>query len=207
MPFPFDCPTEPLSVRKHAPRGYDRYQSYKQWLRDDHLFRCVYCLARERWERTGAEVFGVDHLQAKSDRQDLLTRYENLCYCCNRCNDRKSTVALPESLISTALDQHLRIEDDGTVTALTEDGQYLVDLLLLDDPKSREWRGLILGLHQLAQDAVARGQWNQWTIQFSYPAALPDLSSARPPDGNDRPGGIADSAFMMRSEGRLPDFY
>jgi hypothetical protein len=36
-------------VRRHSPRGYRDYRSYKPWLRDEFDFRCVYCLWRERW--------------------------------------------------------------------------------------------------------------------------------------------------------------
>jgi hypothetical protein len=44
MPFAYaDAP----HVRKHGPSGYVRYQSYKDWLRDEFAFRCVYCLERE----------------------------------------------------------------------------------------------------------------------------------------------------------------
>lgn len=38
-----------LQRRRHGPRGYLRYESYKPWLRDEFRFRCTYCLCRERW--------------------------------------------------------------------------------------------------------------------------------------------------------------
>src|SRR5713101_4457496 len=62
MPFIFaDAP----HVRKHGPGGYERYQTYKDWLRDEFTFRCVYCLERERWYPSGHAGFGVDHVKPK----------------------------------------------------------------------------------------------------------------------------------------------
>ena len=34
--------------RKHGPQGYRAAAEYREWLRDEFLFRCVYCLERER---------------------------------------------------------------------------------------------------------------------------------------------------------------
>lgn len=39
----FTYPRRP-HVRRHGPRGYRAYQSYKPWLRDAFEFRWVYCL-------------------------------------------------------------------------------------------------------------------------------------------------------------------
>jgi hypothetical protein len=64
--MPFVYPDRP-HVRKHGPAGYADYAAYKPWLRDDLHFRCVYCLERERWDRSGHAAFGVDHVKPKSD--------------------------------------------------------------------------------------------------------------------------------------------
>jgi hypothetical protein len=39
-------------VRRHGPFGYQDYESYRDWLRDEFSFRCVYCLKRIFWFRT-----------------------------------------------------------------------------------------------------------------------------------------------------------
>ncbi len=62
--MPFVYPDTP-HVRMHGPRGYEAYQSYKDWLRDEFTFRCVYCLERERWYPNGHAAFGVDHVKPK----------------------------------------------------------------------------------------------------------------------------------------------
>ena len=208
-PFPFAEPIRSLSERRHGPAGYENYQSYKQWLRDEHDFRCVYCLAREAWDATGpadATTFGADHLQAKSNSPGLVTNYENLSYCCNRCNPRKNAVSLPTSLIEKPLSEHLEITASGDVTAKTPDGEWLKDLLLLDDPTRKEWRKIILELHVLAQRNLLEGRSSRIVRLFAYPPDLPNLSTARPPS-NSRPEGINESAFARRERGELPEFY
>ena len=42
-----------------GPRGYSEHENYRPWLRDEFAFRCVYCLARERWHK-GEYGFQVD---------------------------------------------------------------------------------------------------------------------------------------------------
>ena len=42
---------------------------------------------------------------------------------------------------------------------------------------------------------------------MGYPVDLPDLSSLRPPAGNSRPEGIAQSHAARRERGELPDIY
>ncbi len=46
MTTPFRYPDGPHQ-RRHGPRGYASYESYRPWLRDEFAFRCVYCLTRE----------------------------------------------------------------------------------------------------------------------------------------------------------------
>lgn len=36
------------NLRRRGPRGYRRHESYRDWLRDEFSFRCVYCLNREQ---------------------------------------------------------------------------------------------------------------------------------------------------------------
>jgi hypothetical protein len=57
----FDYPNR-LSHRRHAPSGYAKYESYRPWLRDEFIFRCVYCLKREQWGHVTSE-FDIDHFQ------------------------------------------------------------------------------------------------------------------------------------------------
>lgn len=57
MNLPFDYPAT-SRARRHGPSGYLLYASYRDWLRDEFEFRCVYCLLREKWVSCG---FHLDH--------------------------------------------------------------------------------------------------------------------------------------------------
>ena len=81
----FQYSAEPLR-RRHSPRGYANYKSYKPWLRDEFGFRCVYCLCRERWEPNGQDVFSVEHFHPQATSPELVTDYDNLIYTCLACN-------------------------------------------------------------------------------------------------------------------------
>ena len=71
--------------RRHGPRGYNDYRSFKPWLRDEFAFRCVYCLWRETWCAAGDAAFSVEHLQPQSRQPDLARDYTNMVYAC--CGD------------------------------------------------------------------------------------------------------------------------
>ena len=42
---------------------------------------------------------------------------------------------------------------------------------------------------------------------MGFPEDLPDLSELRPPDGNSRPEGVAQSYSALRERGELPETY
>ena len=48
MSSPFTYPVTP-HVRRHGPSGYANHAEFRQWLRDEFAFSCVYCLLREVW--------------------------------------------------------------------------------------------------------------------------------------------------------------
>ena len=73
----FTYPAEP-HVRRHGPQRYADAASYRPWLRDEFAFRCVYCLRRERWEASGHEAFGVDHLIPRSVHSAGICDYDNM---------------------------------------------------------------------------------------------------------------------------------
>src|SRR5947207_15026589 len=107
-------------VRKHGPGGYERYQTYKDWLRDEFTFRCVYCLERERWYPNGHAAFGVDHLKPKgvAEYAHLICVYENLVYACNQCNSSKQDTLLLNPWVEV-LAEHLNVGDNGELTGIT----------------------------------------------------------------------------------------
>ena len=60
---PFVYPAQPHR-RRHGPRGYAGYESYRDWLRDEFSFRCVYCLNHEQWV-IAKGAFAIDHFETK----------------------------------------------------------------------------------------------------------------------------------------------
>lgn len=80
----FEYPTEP-HTRRHGPDGYQEYESYRDWLRDEFLFRCVYCLHREQWYDRGA-TFHIEHFVPVAGDLSGKLEYANLLYACATWN-------------------------------------------------------------------------------------------------------------------------
>jgi hypothetical protein len=85
----------------------------------------------------------IDHFQPKSaGGSDEL---ENLVYCCTSCNRRKGTfwpivdaATTPRRLLHPGRDDiapHLREEENGWLTALTETGAFHIERLALNRPR------------------------------------------------------------------------
>jgi hypothetical protein len=192
--------------RKHGPQGYANYQEYKDWLRDEFVFRCVYCLEREMWYPNRAAAFSVDHVVPQSEDDALICIYGNLVYACVRCNSAKQDVNLIDPT-ATAFGQHLRVEADGRITALTVEGQDLIDLLHLDkrpavDVRAEYLRRLRLEEHHPDDPEIRR----HFIEAFKYPDDLPNLKALRPPRGNSREAGRESCYFELRRTKQLqPD--
>ena len=84
----FTYPATP-HPRRHGPRGYTSYHSFKPWLRDEFAFRCVFFLVRERWEPQGAAAFAVEHLIRRAEAPHMLCAYDILLYACMLCETRR----------------------------------------------------------------------------------------------------------------------
>src|SRR5439155_20207029 len=130
----FDYPPN-FHLRRHGPRDYLDYRSYKPWLRDEFEFRCIYCLWRERWEANGEYAFSVEHLRGQADHPELACEYDNLGYACCFCNALKQDGDLPLNPCFDPLGRHLAVRDDGTVHALTPQGANLIVTCRPDRPR------------------------------------------------------------------------
>jgi hypothetical protein len=195
-------------ARKHGPVGTTDYKTFKPWLRDEFQFRCVYCLERERWYPSGHEAFGVDHVCPQGDPAyaELVCDYENLVYACNRCNSIKRSETLLDPC-RNALAEHLRVDKDGLIFGLSDEGKELVRLLDLADATRQAARKrlfLVLRCYEFdPDDPLARELYHHY---FGYPDDLPDLGKLRP-ESNSRPSGIDETYFRQRRQGRLPTIY
>lgn len=195
--LPFAYPRLPHQ-RRHYPAGYADFHSYREWLRDEFAFRCVFCLIRERWQPLS---FHIDHCIPQTERPDLVCEYANLLYVCARCNLAKSDVQISDPC-ALGFGECLRVEADGRITALNQEGRRLIGVLRLDNEKYTSWRKLMLEtlefLRKTDEDA-----FKQW---MSFPNDMVDLSTLRPPSNSKREG-ISQSYFVLRSENKIPAVY
>jgi hypothetical protein len=193
--------------RRHGPRGYLDYQSYKPWLRDEFLFRCVYCLCRERWFPDGEDSFSIDHLSPESVSPELRTDYDNLVYACCSCNSSRQDHEIGLKPPEEPFGRHLEVNADGTIRGLTPQGRELIQVCRLDRPRLTEFRRRLLEL--LRMPTRRNGPQATPLLQYylSFPFSLPRLVGLRPPGGNTRPEGIAESWYERQRQGKLPDMY
>ena len=104
---------------------------------------------------------------------------------------------------SALLAEHLIVESDGRISPRSDPARHLVRLLDLNDPMYVTWRMRMIRIVALARihdPALFRDL-------LGYPDELPDLSRLRPPEGNTRPEGIAESHFARHQRGELPETY
>jgi hypothetical protein len=200
MTSPFTYPAV-AHVRRHGPRGYADYESYRPWIRDGFAFRCVYCLIREIWGPVQG-VYALDHFLPVVARPDLALEYDNVLYGCVSCNLSKGRQVTPDPLCYL-LDPVVHVAENGVIHAETPAAGKLIEMLRLNRPRLCEFRGLWIRIVRLA----ARCDPALLRQLLGYPAELPDLSSLRPPDGNARPAGVAQSHRARRQRGELPDTY
>lgn len=196
---PYAYPTRPHR-RRHGPTGYSTYESYRPWLEDEFSFRCIYCLNRKVWSPTN--IWAIDHLISQDEAPKLECEYDNLVFACQFCNQQKLANRVPDPC-RVAYGDCLRVESNGTVTALNRHGRKLVKVIRLNHPRFVEERlKTMRTLRVLAKYAPSEFQ-----KLMGFPAELPDLSSLKPPKGNRRPAGISESYFAQKAREDLPATY
>jgi hypothetical protein len=209
LPKPFDYPAS-VHARRHGPAGYEDYESFKDWLRDEFTFRCVYCLFRERWYPIGYRSFSVEHVIPRSeDRGGPSERdYENLLYACSRCNAFRGVEDVLNS-IRGVLDQHLEInEEDGSIRGLTDEGRTTIRILKLNDSTYRDYRRRALVVLELKKEYPDDPRIHDLFLQvFGYPDDLPDLRKLRPPKGNTKSGSEETCYYALKARGELGEVY
>jgi len=198
-PEPFAYPTV-AHVRKHGPRGYKAYENYREWLRDEFNFRCVFCLYREQWP--GAQAFEIDHLLPQTKYAEKECDYDNLLYLCRRCNGNKRAKLVPDPC-RLAIGKCIRVQPNGRITALTPEGRLLVKTLRLDNDAYTRTRELMIGI----LETCFRHNRPLFVSLMGYPKKLPDLAGLNPPGGNTKPDGFKTSTFARRERGELPEVY
>ncbi|MGE0680223.1 MAG: HNH endonuclease [Candidatus Binatia bacterium] len=200
---PFAYPTT-RHIRRHGPSGYKNYESYRDWLRDEFSFRCVFCLRREQWGLvTGS--WDIDHFVPQDRYPQGRLKYENLLYICHSCNLVKSNQFIPDPC-EMAFGDCVGVRQDGTIEALSEDGEILIETLRLDNEEYREFRSLFISILRSLLRSPKRSDRQTYIKLMGYPNKLPDLSQLRPP-GNSKPESINASFYARRLRGELPETY
>jgi hypothetical protein len=195
----FEYPTAPHS-RRHGPAGYTNYTSYRDWLRDEFSFRCVYCLHREQWDDRAA-TFHIDHLIPATEDPSGECRYSNLLYACATCNEAKRAVLGVPDPCAVGFHDCLRILNDGHIKALNPHGEKLRQVLRLDSERNvrdrSKWMRTI--------EALRAKEPKLYREYMGFPEDLPDLRTKRVP--NTKPDGAVNCYFALRERGELPATY
>lgn len=194
----YDYPRHPHQ-RKHGPGGYADYEPYRDWLRDEFLFRCVVCLERKQWIGVTGK-FHIDHNRPQSVYPEGRLNYDNLVYLCARCNLLKNKAFVPD-VHSITLHDCLVVSSDGTIVPLNADGKMLVDVFRLDSKEATDHRAKVLNLLRCFERCGQSLQ--EW---LGFPDDLPDLRKKQPPSNN-RPHGVEQCCCALRERGELPSLY
>ena len=195
----FDYP-EQRNSRRHGPDGYADYESFRDWLRDEFCFRCIYCLKRETWGRVTGD-FELDHFEPQAINPDKALNYKNLVYACRTCNSIKNATAIADPF-QTLHSANLRCDFGGCLVPLSLDAFRLIEILDLNSPKAIEWRQMWLRIASMASKHDA----TLLAMLVGFPRELPDLSRKKPPR-NSRPEGVAESWFAKRQRKELPEIF
>jgi hypothetical protein len=147
-------------------------------------------------------MYEIDHFLPVILRPDLALDYDNLLYGCASCNLSKGKLRTPDPL-TTLTDSQVEVAADETLVTHSPEAAKLAELLGLNRPRLCEFRELWIGIVRLA----ASCDTSLLQLLLGYPTDLPNLSMLRPPEGNSRPEGVAQSHFSRRRQGELPDLY
>jgi len=199
----FTYPAEP-HCRKHGPCGYNDYESYRDWLRDEFSYRCVFSLMRETWPQVR---FHIDHLISQKERPDLVCDYDNLILLEGRLNLVKGKRRVPDPCritLGKCLFVHMHGEQIGQIEGRDEGkiGDQIIQVLRLDSEDATQVRRQLIGILR----SLAQTDEQLFREFIGYPKNLPDLRKTNVPK-NIRKEGLDQSGYHLRSIGKLLQWY
>ncbi len=198
---PFAYPTA-VHVRRHGPGPYDGYGTFKPWLRDEFLFRCVYCLKRERWSHEGADIFSVEHIVPQAVDSSLACVYENLLYACTKCNSLRGTSVWLNPTECVMAD-YLAVNPIGYVITLRDDEAAELMLGRLNsDERVKQRQEVLEIIRRVRADPGSKTARNDYSRYFGYPDDMEDLRK-KVPHGNSKPLSTADCFYAKRERGEI----
>ena len=196
----FEYPAQP-HTRRHGPEGYLDYESYRDWLRDEFTFRCIYCLHREQWYGRST-TFHIDHFVPIAVEEEGKVEYTNLVYACASCNEAKKKILDLPDPCKVAFRDCLRIVADGHVEALNLNGKKLERVLLLNNEVNVRFRFRWMRIIQTLKET----NLTLYQEIMGFPPNLPDLRKKQVPH-NSKPDGVVNCYFALRERGELPPTY
>jgi hypothetical protein len=196
----FEYPVSP-HVRRHGPTGYKDHNSFRDWLRDEFTFRCVYCLHREQWYGRGA-TFHVEHFIPSTPDPNLKSEYTNLLYACATCHEAKRAIIGLSNPCNVAFNDSLRVTANGVIQALNPDGQRLEQVLRLNSETNVRHRSRWMRV----LEALRWADPLLYQEYMGFPKDLSDLRIKRVPT-NTKPAGAVNCYFALRERGELPATY
>ena len=137
-------------VRSGTPPQYNTHRSYKRFLRLDFRFRCAYCEVTEGYLR-GPDFLGADHFRPYKTFPHLDCVYNNLYYCCNKCNSYKGTTwpsteqefrgfGFTDPCVEDPYIEHISVGPDGKADSKSLVGEYTIRMIRLDREDCRRFR-------------------------------------------------------------------
>lgn len=138
-----------LFVVRSAKTDGRSFSEYRKVLRFDFYYSCAYCTMTE--SEASAVRFVIDHYEPQVARPELVDDYDNLMYCCDECNSRKSDRVPSETALNNGMrffrpdqdryEEHFRLNGQR-VDAKTPIGVYTKNALDLDRLSLRRIRDL-----------------------------------------------------------------
>jgi hypothetical protein len=122
-----------------------------------------------------------------------------LLYCCAACNEAKGDRVIPDPC-QVLLDSDVEVREDGVLVSKTREAHRLVEKLGLNRLEAWEFRRIWISIIALAKEYDSP----LYQQLMGFPDELPNLARLRPPGGNSRPEGIAESWYEKRRNGTLP---
>jgi hypothetical protein len=186
----FEYPTSP-HVRRHGPAGYQDYSSFRDWLRDEFSFRCVYCLHREQWYNRGG-TFHIEHFIPLATDPNLKCEYSNLLYACGTCNQAKLAIPGVPNPCYVAFNDCLTVGADGRIHSLNPVGERLAQVLRLNSVSNvrYRWRWMRTLEALKTADPILYHEY------MGFPSDLPDLRTKEVP-ANTKPDGAVNCYFAL----------
>lgn len=155
-----------LLYRREPHPQHKKYKDYKCYLREDFVYRCVYCTIHEN-EFGGPRSYHVEHFRPKGVERfaHLITDYGNLLYACQVCNPFKGDAWPSDNPIEDGkgfidpceydYDEHFRLADGDELVGLSGVGRYMVERLHLNRMQLIKLRRKRQGDEVAQQEALA----------------------------------------------------